>query len=1055
MRGIAGLVVLGLAIALTAVVSPASAAVGAPVLIDDFGGLARGRTVTPLPLPDASTTPPGVFTEAGGKGTLVATGNGNGQGGVQLDYAFPALDLTSGVSNTQFFLEFDSITRTPPVPTEQSILVTIDVTDSTGATGTYNTGLQNATDFNVVLNFNCTPGQGACFTPAVDFTSVTHVRVALRYPRNNDPSGSLTAVLDTIRTTPPGGVAPPAPTPQVVPPSGSPVIGLAGSSVNVGVNFRSNGEATPVTVSPVTQEGLRAQDLVISGSASSGVSATVTGGPSDYVVTLGPLNNSGQITLSVPAGVVVDGWGQDNVAGSGSFNFVAGSPPTVDATASLPDAARGQAYSQSLSAQGVPTPTWTATGGSLPAGLNLSGAGVLSGTPTASGSFQFTAKATNALGSASQAVSLRVLQAPAITSLDSVTFNVAEAGTFVVTATGYPAPVISLVSGSLPTGLTLVDNGDGTATLSGTAGGPGGVRTIGLRAESDAGSVTQQLTLRVQVEPAFTSPTTATFSRGQAGSFTVGTDGFPGATISVTNGTLPDGLSLTSNGDGTATIAGTPTVAGTGSVELTATNVRGSATQTLTIDVSDAALVTSPDTAPFVVGQLASFQIVSTGFPAPDLTLTGALPEGLAFADNGDGTGTITGTPLAPGGTKTVTVTATNDSGTDDQQLTVVVSETPTITSADQAVFVLGTQGSFTVETSGYPAPALTGSPLPAGLDLTDNGDGTATIAGTPTGTPGTTTADVVATNGAGSDTQQLDVVVRSTPAITSAASASFDVGVAGTFTITATGSPVPEIATAGALPQGLTLADHHDGTATLAGTPSVAGVSTVSVSATNAAGGAAQELVITVKAAPIAPPSPTTPQPSPPTPQPGPATPLCSGLQATIVASPTDATVVGTSGPDVILAGVGTTLVLGGGGEDTICAPSGGVVLRGGPGDDTLRGGNGDARLVGGSGNDLLLGWAGDDTLVGGVGNDALNGNRGEDTLKGGAGVDTLEGHHGADRVDGGTGADNISGGRGDDLVLGGTGNDHLVGAPGVDDCRGGAGTDTANTCEAVIGVP
>jgi hypothetical protein len=203
LRHLVAPVVLGLVLVGTAVVvpPPASAAIGAPVLIDDFGGLARGRTVTPLPVPGASTTPAGVFTEAGGKATLVANGDGNGQGGVQLDYDFPALDLTSGVSNSQFFLEFDSIQRTPVEIGETSIQVSIQVTDSHGLTGSYQTGLANVTDFNVVLNFFCSAGQTTCFTPQVDFTSVTHVRVTLLYPRNLDPDHSLTAVLDTIRAT--------------------------------------------------------------------------------------------------------------------------------------------------------------------------------------------------------------------------------------------------------------------------------------------------------------------------------------------------------------------------------------------------------------------------------------------------------------------------------------------------------------------------------------------------------------------------------------------------------------------------------------------------------------------------------------------------------------------------------------------------------------------------------------------------------------------------------------------------------------------------------------
>jgi hypothetical protein len=60
-----------------------------------------------------------------------------------------------------------------------------------------------------------------------------------------------------------------------------------------------------------------------------------------------------------------------------------------------------------------------------------------------------------------------VNQAPAITSLDNTTFTLGAAGTFKVTTTGTPTAALS-ETGTLPSGVTFVDNGDGTATLAGT-----------------------------------------------------------------------------------------------------------------------------------------------------------------------------------------------------------------------------------------------------------------------------------------------------------------------------------------------------------------------------------------------------------------------------------------------------------------------------------------------------------------------------------------------------------------------------------------------------------
>jgi hypothetical protein len=82
----------------------------------------------------------------------------------------------------------------------------------------------------------------------------------------------------------------------------------------------------------------------------------------------------------------------------------------------------------------------------------------------------------------------------------------------------------------------------------------------------------------------------------------------------------------------------------------------------------------------------------------------------------------------------------------------------PAITSADNATFIIGSSGTFTVTTTGYPTPTIskTGA-LPSGVTFTDNGDGTATLAGTPgAGTAGEYNIDVTASNGVEPDASQL-----------------------------------------------------------------------------------------------------------------------------------------------------------------------------------------------------------------------------------------------------------------------------------------------------------
>ena len=73
-------------------------------------------------------------------------------------------------------------------------------------------------------------------------------------------------------------------------------------------------------------------------------------------------------------------------------------------------------------------------------------------------------------------------------------------------------------------------------------------------------------------------------------------------------------------------------------------------------------------------------------------------------------------------------------------------------------------------------------------MTFTDNGDGTATLAGTPAaGTGGSYPLTITAANGTAPDaTQAFTLTVNQAPAITSGDSATaFTVGTAGTFTVT------------------------------------------------------------------------------------------------------------------------------------------------------------------------------------------------------------------------------------------------------------------------------
>ena len=91
-----------------------------------------------------------------------------------------------------------------------------------------------------------------------------------------------------------------------------------------------------------------------------------------------------------------------------------------------------------------------------------------------------------------------LLQRRKITSGNSTTFTVGTAGTFTVTTTGSPTPALT-ESGSLPSPVTFKDNGNGTATISGTpATGTAGTYPITITANNGVGTAaTQSFTLTV------------------------------------------------------------------------------------------------------------------------------------------------------------------------------------------------------------------------------------------------------------------------------------------------------------------------------------------------------------------------------------------------------------------------------------------------------------------------------------------------------------------------------------------------------------------------------
>jgi hypothetical protein len=200
--------------------------------------------------------------------------------------------------------------------------------------------------------------------------------------------------------------------------------------------------------------------------------------------------------------------------------------------------------------------------------------------------------------------------------------------------------------------------------------------------------------------------------------------------------------------------------------------------------------ITSPDNYTFTTGTSDLFTITTAGDPTPTIDCTGDLPSGLTFYYWGDGTATFNGTPaVGTGGVYNITITASNGVSPDaTQEFTLTVNEAPAITNLNIAAFAEGNPGEFTFTTTGYPRPAITSvGGLPNGLSLVDNGNGTATLSGTPAaGTGGTYRITITAGNSVGSAaTQDFYLIVSPPPTIDSEDHCTFTVGTEGTFDVT------------------------------------------------------------------------------------------------------------------------------------------------------------------------------------------------------------------------------------------------------------------------------
>jgi hypothetical protein len=227
-------------------------------------------------------------------------------------------------------------------------------------------------------------------------------------------------------------------------------------------------------------------------------------------------------------------------------------------------------YQQTLGAYGASGPiTYAVSSGTLPGGMSLT-AGVLAGTPVASGTFPFTISATAAGGATgSRAYTLVVNSAP---TLDTPNAPVGDAGRLYrlpMVATGGTAPYTFKVHGGLPPGVYLTA---GTGLIAGTPTAAGTFQfTITL---TDRAGATTSEAFSVAINPRLVIGT-ASLLRGEVGVTYSQGIAVHGGTAPITFqalNPLPPGLTFDT---ATGVLGGTPTAHGTYALTVQAADSAG------------------------------------------------------------------------------------------------------------------------------------------------------------------------------------------------------------------------------------------------------------------------------------------------------------------------------------------------------------------------------------------------------------------------------------------------------------------------------------------------
>lgn len=278
----------------------------------------------------------------------------------------------------------------------------------------------------------------------------------------------------------------------------------------------------------------------------------------------------------------------------------------------------------------------------------------------------------------------------------------------------------------------------------------------------------------------------------------------------------------------------------------------------ISFDTGTAPSWSGPSSVVFTTGSSGTATFTVSGAPTPTLANSGTMPYGdwdFAF-NSGTGTVTLSGTPSSiAGGVYPISIDATNALGSATKDIALTVYQPPAITSVNTTTFTSGVNGTFQATTAAgtYPAPSWSLTNNPSWLSINPS---TGVISGTPPAASSqdnyatSASATVVASNDAGTSTQNVTINLDYAPTFAGTTISPFIVG-SGPQSSTADiyANPAPtSVEESGSLPNGVTFAwDSSNDTVAFSGdpVPGSGGSYPVTVTATNSLGTQQQDFVI------------------------------------------------------------------------------------------------------------------------------------------------------------------------------------------------------------------